>query len=163
MCGQNAILAKHHYIQQTPVAAAVVEGRTDELVGLYVQQDGGKRGGTTALLCWRAVHFIPPWQCLLSPWCIHMDGLYSSLCPFKYRAPVGIQFSCNNNGNIHPPHAPHHPRQAVIIIVTLGARCLPAGPWTVLPPISSKNLINSLNHCGLCMCDRIFFFSTIFC
>lgn len=105
-------------------------GRTGELTGLFVLRDRvarrKKKGRTAALI--RAAHFILPQQCLPSPRCIQMDGLYSSLCPFKHRAPMGIQFSCNNNGNILPPREPHNPRQAVIITVTSGPGCLPAGP-----------------------------------
>lgn len=53
-----------------------------------------------------------------------MVGLYSSLRPLTYRAPMGIQFRCNHDGWI-----PTYPR--FIIIVTLGARFGPVSPQTL--------------------------------
>lgn len=50
--------------------------------------------------------------------------------PLTYRAPVGIQFRYNHDSCIPPPHTPHYPLQAFIIIVTLGARFGPVGPQT---------------------------------
>lgn len=84
----------------------------------------------------RDAHRVAPPQRLSSSRHVHMLGLYSSMHPLTYRAPVGIQFRYNHDGCIphphhpSPPHALHYPLQAVIIIVTSGARFGPVGPQT---------------------------------
>lgn len=86
-----------------------------------------------------------------------MDGLYFSLCPFKYRAPVGIQSCCNNNGNIHPPHPPHNPVHTLIIItVSLGARFLLVLEllWFPSPWSADKN---PLIRRDVCNCAHVIF------
>lgn len=120
LCWQRALAAATQY----SYTAAVV----DELTGLYVVNVVVKKRRTIALFCLRDAHCKPPQQCLSSSQYIHMVGLYSSLRPLTYRAPVGIQFCCNHDGWIPPPHTPHYPLHALIIIVTLEARFGPVGP-----------------------------------
>lgn len=79
---------------------------------------------------------VAPPQRLSSSRRIHMLGLYSGMHPLTYRALVGIQFRYNHDGCIphtprpSQPRAPHYPLQAVIIIVTSGAKFGPVGPQT---------------------------------
>lgn len=87
---------------------------------------------------------------------IHMVGLYSSLRPLTYKAPVGIQFCCNHDGWIQPPPQKQHspPLKAFIIIVTLGPRFGPFGPQT-FPRRASLGSGPQLQlvhfHCDGCM------------
>lgn len=63
---------------------------------------------------------------------------YILACFLSYiEPPVGFQFCCNNDSRIPPPHTPHHPLQAFIITVTLGAR-----PWipTLLRRVSPGSM-----------------------
>lgn len=75
---------------------------------------------TAALFSLSDAHRIPPLQCLSSSQHIHMVGLYSSLHPLTYMAPVGIQFRYNHDGCISP---------------------LPTAHTTLTPPPSPKPLL----------------------
>ena len=125
----NTVLAERPGSQRTLELHCSSGGMADELIGLYVV-NGERKSGTAALFRLRDGHCIPPQQCLSSSQHIHMVGLYSNMRPLTCRAPVGIQFRCNHDGWIPPTHMPHHPLQAFIIIVTLGARFGPVGPQT---------------------------------
>lgn len=107
----------------------------------------------------RDAHCIPLQQCLSSSQHIRMVGLYFSPHPLTYRAPVGIQFQCNHDGWIPPPHTTHYSLQAFVIIVTLGARFGPAGPQSfprrISPGITPIQLVQFIVMYA-CMIPLIF-------
>lgn len=90
----DTVLAGGHGSAQTLRLHCSSGGMADELIGLYVVADEKK--GLRDARC------IPPQPRLSSSQRIHMDGLYSSLCPHTSRAPVGIHFPCNNESCITP-------------------------------------------------------------
>jgi len=100
-------------------------GTADELVGLSC----GK-GENQPQYCFAPGIYIAylPSNVFSSSQHIPMVGLYTSLSPLTYKAPVRIKFCCNQDGWTPPPHpsfllAPHLPHPTT-----------PLQPLLLLPP-----------------------------
>lgn len=103
----------------------------------------------------RDARCIPPQHRLLSSRHNHMVGLYSSLHPLTYRAPVGIQFPYNHDCSI-PPASHTQPSLSLYYYCHLWGQIWPCWPSDLSKAYAPREATTHTPHPDVCMyeyCD----------